>query len=39
VGRSVVLVQWQQGRKLAVWPPELRQGMLVAPWRDTRRKR
>ena len=32
IGRSVVLVQWQQGRKVIVWPPEQRQGELVYPW-------
>jgi branched-chain amino acid transport system substrate-binding protein len=34
IGRSVVLVQWQQGRKVVVWPPEQRQGALVCPWRS-----
>ena len=33
VGRSVSLVQWQQGRKVVVWPPERRDGELVYPWR------
>ena len=33
IGRSVVLVQWQQGRKVIVWPPEQRQGGLMYPWR------
>lgn len=32
VGRSVVLVQWQQGSKPVVWPPEQRQAALVYPW-------
>jgi hypothetical protein len=32
VGRSVVLVQWQEGRKVIVWPPEQRQGPLAYPW-------
>lgn len=32
IGRSVVLVQWQQGRKVVIWPPEQRQGGLVYPW-------
>ncbi|MDA0735322.1 MAG: amino acid ABC transporter substrate-binding protein [Chloroflexi bacterium] len=32
IGRSVVLVQWQQGRKVIVWPPEQSQGRLVYPW-------
>ncbi|MFQ6030908.1 MAG: ABC transporter substrate-binding protein, partial [Dehalococcoidia bacterium] len=33
IGRSVVVVQWQEGRKVIVWPPEQRQGELVYPWR------
>ena len=33
VGRDVVLVQWQRGRKVIVWPPKQRQGELVSPWR------
>jgi branched-chain amino acid transport system substrate-binding protein len=33
IGHSVVIVQWQQGRKVIVWPPEQRQGELVYPWR------
>lgn len=33
VGGSTVLVQWQHGRKVIVWPPERRQGGLVLPWR------
>jgi branched-chain amino acid transport system substrate-binding protein len=33
IGRSVVIVQWQQGRKAIVWPPEQRQARLVYPWR------
>jgi branched-chain amino acid transport system substrate-binding protein len=32
VGRSVVLVQWQNGRKTVVWPPEQRQAELLYPW-------
>ena len=35
VGRSVVIVQWQQGRKVVVWPPELRQAEPVYPVRLT----
>jgi len=31
VGRSVMLVQWQQGHKVVVWPPEQKQGELVYP--------
>lgn len=33
VGRSVVIVQWQDGRKVVVWPPEQRQARLRYPWR------
>ena len=33
VGRSVVIIQWQQGRKVIVWPPELSQAELVYPRR------
>ena len=29
VGRSVQLVQWQQGRKVVIWPLELRQGEIL----------
>ncbi len=32
VGRAVVLVQWQGGRKVVVWPQSQRQGALVVPW-------
>ena len=32
VGRSVVLVQWQEGGKTVVWPAEQRQTALVYPW-------
>ena len=35
VGRSVVIVQWQQGKKAVVWPPELRQADPVYPVRLT----
>ena len=31
IGRSVVIVQWQQGRKVVVWPPELRQSDPIYP--------
>ena len=34
VGRPVSLVQWQQGRKVVVGPPERRDGELVYPWRS-----
>jgi branched-chain amino acid transport system substrate-binding protein len=32
VGRSTLMVQWQRGRKLVIWPPELSQAPLVYPW-------
>ena len=32
VGRSTLLVQWQQGRKVILWPPEQRQAALLHPW-------
>ena len=31
VGRSVVIVQWQSGDKVVVWPREMRQGELNYP--------
>jgi branched-chain amino acid transport system substrate-binding protein len=33
IGRSVVIVQWQQGRKVIIGPAEQRQARLVYPWR------
>ena len=33
VGKRGLLVQWQNGRKSIVWPPELRTAGLVHPWR------
>jgi branched-chain amino acid transport system substrate-binding protein len=33
VGRGTLLVQWQEGRKVIVWPPERAQRALVYPWR------
>jgi branched-chain amino acid transport system substrate-binding protein len=33
IGGSVVLVQWQQDRKVIVWPPKQCQGGLAYPWR------
>ena len=33
VGKSSLLVQWQQGRKVIVWPPEYREEKLALPWR------
>ena len=32
VGRSGVIIQWQQGRKAIIWPPEQRRAGLVYPW-------
>ncbi len=32
IGRSTLLVQWQQGRKVIVWPPEQFQAPLLHPW-------
>ena len=33
VGKPSLLVQWRQGRKVIVWPPEYREDRLVLPWR------
>lgn len=33
IGRSPLIVQWQRGRKVVVWPPEQRQAQLAYPWR------
>ena len=33
VGKPSLLVQWRQGRKVVVWPPEFRQERMVYPWR------
>lgn len=33
IGRETLLVQWQGGRKVIVWPPHLADGKLVYPWR------
>ena len=33
IGRETLLVQWQEERKVIVWPPQLAQGELVYPWR------
>ena len=33
IGRSVVIVQWQPGRKVVVWPPELREANPIYPVR------
>lgn len=32
-GRQVLLVQWQRGRKVIVWPPQSAQADLIYPWR------
>ncbi len=32
VGRSNLLIQWQQGRKVILWPPEQQQAPLLHPW-------
>ncbi len=32
VGRSSLIVQWQGGRKLVLWPLEQRQAPLLHPW-------
>ena len=32
-GREVLLVQWQKGRKVIVWPPQSAQADLIYPWR------
>ena len=34
VGKPSLLVQWRQGRKVVVWPPEYRQQRLGHPWRQ-----
>lgn len=33
IGRTVVIAQWQQGKKVIVWPTEQRQAPLIYPWR------
>ena len=32
-GRELLLVQWQRGQKVIVWPPQLAQADLIYPWR------
>ena len=32
-GRELLLVQWQRGRKVIVWPPQSAQADLIYPWR------
>ncbi len=33
IGKPSLLVQWRQGRKVVVWPPEFRQERMAYPWR------
>lgn len=33
IGRETLLVQWQEGQKVVVWPPQRARGALVYPWR------
>ncbi|MDA1128524.1 MAG: amino acid ABC transporter substrate-binding protein [Chloroflexi bacterium] len=33
IGRETLLVQWQRGRKVIVWPPQAAQAGLIYPWR------
>ena len=33
-GKPSLLVQWRQGRKVVVWPPEYRQKSMAYPWRQ-----
>ena len=33
VGKAGLLVQWQEGRKVIVWPPEYRTHSIFHPWR------
>lgn len=33
IGRETLLVQWQNGQKTIVWPPDYAQAALMAPWR------
>ena len=39
VGRSSLIVQWQGGRKVIIWPPEQCQASLVHPWPGTKMSR
>lgn len=34
-GKQCLLVQWQRGRKVIVWPPERRKQLLIHPWRQS----
>jgi branched-chain amino acid transport system substrate-binding protein len=33
IGRETLLVQWQNGRKIIVWPQDSAQAAFMAPWR------
>ena len=33
IGRSTLLVQWREGRKVVIWPPALANDSLRYPWR------
>ena len=33
IGKPALLVQWRQGRKAVVWPPQWRRQRLACPWR------
>ena len=33
IGKPALLVQWKEGRKVVVWPPECRSERLAYPWR------
>ena len=33
VGRSTLIVQWQKGKKVVLWPREQARGRLIFPWR------
>ncbi len=39
VGRSSLIVQWQGGRKLILWPPNQCQASLVHPWPEPKMSR
>ena len=32
IGRETLLVQWQEGQKIIVWPQESAQRSLIYPW-------
>ena len=33
IGRETLLVQWHEGRKVIIWPPESAERELAYPWR------